>query len=157
MTVICTGAVATCAAASVILAVKLNVPITVGVPDNRPTEERVNPPGNSPALTLQVKGAVPPVAASVVEYAVPNPAEGSVDGVVISRGCGLELDPPGLVPPQLIKIAVRAAQERRSTARFGECRGPREIAIVFSKLDSEHTDGRKTPTQGCMQHFSRMD
>jgi hypothetical protein len=46
-------AVTTCAAASVILAVKLNVPAAVGVPDNRPTVESVNPPGKAPALTLQ--------------------------------------------------------------------------------------------------------
>jgi hypothetical protein len=36
------------------LAVKLNVPAVVGVPLIAPAEESVNPPGNAPALTLQV-------------------------------------------------------------------------------------------------------
>jgi hypothetical protein len=45
--------VAVCAAASVILTVKLNVPVTVGVPDNTPAEESPNPPGIAPALMLQ--------------------------------------------------------------------------------------------------------
>jgi hypothetical protein len=51
---ICIGAVATCAAVSVTFAVKLNVPVAVGVPDNRPAGESVNPPGKAPALVLQV-------------------------------------------------------------------------------------------------------
>ena len=68
--VICRGAVAVCAAASVTLAVKLNVPAVVGVPEIWPAEESVSPPGSAPALTVQVKGVVPPLAASVVEYAV---------------------------------------------------------------------------------------
>ena len=37
----------------------------------------------------------------------------------------------------------------------GAQRGPRGIAIVLFKKDSEYTDGRKTPTQGCMKHFNR--
>ena len=53
--VICRGAVAVRAAASVTLAVKLNVPAVVGVPDKSPAEERVSPPGNAPALTVQVR------------------------------------------------------------------------------------------------------
>jgi hypothetical protein len=88
-TVICRGAVVVCAAASVTLAVKLNVPAVVGVPEIWPAEESVSPLGSAPALTVQVYGVVPPLAARVVEYAVPSLAGGNDDGVVISSGCGL--------------------------------------------------------------------
>ena len=47
-------AVAEAPFASTTFAVKLNVPAVVGVPDKSPAEESVNPPGNAPALTLQV-------------------------------------------------------------------------------------------------------
>jgi hypothetical protein len=51
--VICRGAVAVCAAASVTLAVKLTGPAAAGIPDNTPAEESVNPLGGAPTLTLQ--------------------------------------------------------------------------------------------------------
>ena len=55
-TVICKGAVAVCAVASAILAMKMNGPVAVGVPEITPAEESVNPPGSAPEpeRTLQV-------------------------------------------------------------------------------------------------------
>ena len=53
---------------SVTLAVKLKVPDAVGVPEIAPVAaDRVRPAGNAPELMLQLYGAAPPVAASVVE------------------------------------------------------------------------------------------
>jgi hypothetical protein len=47
------------------------------VPEIVPVEDMVRPPGNAPELTLQLYGVVPPLAASVVEYAVPTCPEGT--------------------------------------------------------------------------------
>jgi hypothetical protein len=70
---------------SATLIVKLNDPDAVGVPEIVPVAERDRPPGKAPELMLQVYGVVPPVAASVVEYAVPTcPAGTKV--VVICTG-----------------------------------------------------------------------
>ena len=52
--VICRGAVAVRAAASVTLAVKLTGPDAVGVPDSTTVEESFNPLGGVPTLMLQV-------------------------------------------------------------------------------------------------------
>jgi hypothetical protein len=52
---------------SVTLTVKVDEPDAVGVPEIVPEADKVNPAGNDPELTLHVYGAVPPVAASVVE------------------------------------------------------------------------------------------
>ena len=57
---------------SVTFIVKLKVPAVVGVPEIVPVADRVRPPGKAPELMLQLYGVVPPVAASVVEYAVPT-------------------------------------------------------------------------------------
>ena len=57
-------------AAFVALAVKLNVPAAVGVPDIVPLPARARPPGNEPPARSQVIGA-DPVAARVWLYAVP--------------------------------------------------------------------------------------
>ncbi len=62
---------------SVTFTVKLNEPDAVGVPEIVPPVESVTPPGNAPELTFQVYGVVPPLAASVVEYAVPTWPEGT--------------------------------------------------------------------------------
>ena len=51
---ICMDAVEVCKAASVTLAVKLAGPAAVGVPDNTPAVESVNPAGSVPALTDHV-------------------------------------------------------------------------------------------------------
>ena len=46
------------------------MPACVGVPLRTPDELRASPGGSVPAVTLQVSGATPPEAASVVEYGV---------------------------------------------------------------------------------------
>ena len=75
-------------AASVTCTVNDAVPAAVGVPEITPVDAtRLNPAGNVPALTLQVYGVVPPLACSVVEYAVPAVPPGS-DVVVTVGGCG---------------------------------------------------------------------
>ena len=62
---------------SVTLAVKLKEPDAVGVPEIVPADDSVRPPGNAPALRLQLYGGVPPLAASVVEYTVPACPDGT--------------------------------------------------------------------------------
>jgi hypothetical protein len=62
---------------SVTFAVNVNEPDAVGVPEIVPPEESVNPPGRAPELMLQPYGVVPPLAASVVEYAVPTVPAGT--------------------------------------------------------------------------------
>jgi hypothetical protein len=58
--------------ASVTCTVNDTVPAAVGVPEISPVDAaRLNPAGNVPALTLQLYGVVPPLACSVVEYAMP--------------------------------------------------------------------------------------
>ena len=79
---ICTGAtaaaivrvndlVAVCAVGaveSVTLAVKLNDPAVVGVPEIVPlAAASVRPAGNAPELMLQLYGVVPPLASIIVE------------------------------------------------------------------------------------------
>ena len=56
---------------SVMVTVKLNVPVTVGVPDSPPPAESTTPAGNAPALTAYAYGAMPPLAASACAYAAP--------------------------------------------------------------------------------------
>src|SRR5215472_16778638 len=70
---------------SVSLAVKLNDPATVGVPEIVPVEDKLRPPGNAPALMFQLYGVVPPLPANAVEYAVPTCPEGT-ETVVICTG-----------------------------------------------------------------------
>ncbi len=59
---------------SVTLKVTFAVPAPAanGVPASTPAEERVSPAGNEPLLTLHVYGEMPPLAASVTEYAAPT-------------------------------------------------------------------------------------
>jgi hypothetical protein len=65
------------------LAVNLNVPAVVGVPEITPVDAaRLNPAGSVPELTLQLYGVVPPLAANVVVYAVPTVLPGSGAAVV---------------------------------------------------------------------------
>jgi hypothetical protein len=53
---------------SVTLAVKLNEPDAVGVPEIVPVPTaKVNPPGSAPELMLQLYGVEPPVAWIIVE------------------------------------------------------------------------------------------
>jgi hypothetical protein len=88
---ICSGFVSERLFASVTFAVKLDVPAVVGVPVITPALDSVNPAGKVPTLTDHVSGAVPPLAASVVEgYAVPTVPLGSVDVVMVGGvGAGL--------------------------------------------------------------------
>jgi hypothetical protein len=62
---------------SVTLTVVLKEPEAVGVPEMVPAADRVKPAGRAPELMLQVYGVVPPLAARVVEYAVPTWPEGT--------------------------------------------------------------------------------
>lgn len=60
-------------------AVKVYVPATVGVPDSMPVAPLSDSPlGSAPDLTVKVYGAVPPLAARVVEYAVPTTPAGGL-------------------------------------------------------------------------------
>jgi hypothetical protein len=69
--------------------VKLEVVAVVGVPLNTPPLLNDSPGGSVPVTTLQLYGAVPPVAANVWLYAVPTVPGGSVLGVVMFSGGGL--------------------------------------------------------------------
>src|SRR4029077_11538144 len=58
-----------------------------GAPEITPVDAaKLNPAGNVPVLTLQLYGVVPPLACSVVEYAVPAVPPGS-DVVATVGGC----------------------------------------------------------------------
>jgi hypothetical protein len=70
---------------SVTFAVKLKEPDAVGVPEIVPLADKPRPAGKAPEATLQLYGVVPPVAASVVEYAVPTCPAG-IEVVVICTG-----------------------------------------------------------------------
>ena len=70
---------------SVTFTVKLKEPEAVGVPDMVPPKDSVRPAGKAPELTLQLYGVVPPLAASVVEYAVPTCSDGT-EAVVTCTG-----------------------------------------------------------------------
>ena len=77
-------------AASVTCTVKLNEPVAVGVPERVPLaafSEMLA--GRAPAVTAQVYGAVPPVAASVCEYELPATPPGSAVPVVMLKGSAL--------------------------------------------------------------------
>jgi hypothetical protein len=67
--------------------VKFAVPAAVGVPLIVPPALRLSPAGNAPPLTLHTYPPVPPVAASVCEYAVPTAPPGR-DAVVTVSGAG---------------------------------------------------------------------
>ena len=74
-------------AASVTCTVNDTVPVVVGVPEITPVDAaKLKPAGSDPALTLQLYGAVPPLACSVVEYAVPVVPPGS-DTVMTAGDC----------------------------------------------------------------------
>ena len=89
---ICRLAVATWAEASVILAEKLNVPAEVGEPDSSPAEERGHSSRQSAGADVPGvrRGAACCGQHCEIERLLIR-AEVSVDAVVISRGCELEL------------------------------------------------------------------
>jgi hypothetical protein len=73
-------------AASFTCTVNDAVPAVVGVPLTCPVALSANPAGKAPALIDQLYGFVPPLACSVVEYAVPAVPPGSVVVVTVG-GC----------------------------------------------------------------------
>jgi hypothetical protein len=73
--------------------VKVNEPETVGVPVILPEEApRVRPEGSDPEATLQLYGAVPPVAASAADYVCCSVPTGKEE-VVIETGLGAGCTP----------------------------------------------------------------
>ena len=75
------------AAASVTVTSKFEVPAVVGVPEMTPALLIASPAGSDPVDSDQLYGVVPPVAARVVEYAVPTVPPGSVV-VEMASGAG---------------------------------------------------------------------
>lgn len=109
---------------SLTCAVKLNVPVAVGVPEIVPLEARVKPEGNDPAVTLQVNPPAPPVAARDCEYVVPTTPLGT-DTVVMVIGCALTArvnvaDADWLCARAFCVNAgnVRSRKAKNNTARF---------------------------------------
>jgi hypothetical protein len=72
--------------------VNVNVPLRLGVPVIAPELERLSPSGKDPLVRTHVYGAMPPVTASVVEYAELTNAFGNGDAVVIVRLVGIEME-----------------------------------------------------------------
>ena len=71
---------------SITLICGLYVPVAVGVPEITPAVDIVKPGGKEPPNRNQLYDGLPPVAAIVVEYAVPVVPDGRVRGVVIESG-----------------------------------------------------------------------
>src|SRR6185369_15111786 len=69
--------------------VKLNVPAVVGVPEMVPLDAKFSPRGIAPAVAVHVYPPLPPVAASVAEYAVPTVAPRKEDVVTLSAGLAI--------------------------------------------------------------------
>jgi hypothetical protein len=71
--------------ASVTVAVKLDVPLVVGVPEITPLlGARLSPAGRLPEVIDHLYGAAPPLALRAVEKGVPEVPEGSVEDVIAS-------------------------------------------------------------------------
>ena len=87
-TVMVSDSVAVCAVGvveSVTFTVNVNEPDAVGVPESVPVDAaRLMPAGKAPELMLQLNGVVPPLAAKVVEYAVPTCPEGTEPVVIVT-------------------------------------------------------------------------
>jgi hypothetical protein len=81
--------------------VKAEVPACVGVPEITPELEMLSPAGKLPFVTDQVYGAVPPVAAKVVEYAIWGLPPGRANEIT-SKACFCkgELPPAPTTPAQ---------------------------------------------------------
>src|SRR5579872_604656 len=86
VTLIDDWALAVAPAASVTVTVKLNVPVVVGLPVMTPLELSETPGGSDPPDRVQVKGGVPPFAASVTCTCPLTPVSGSVNGGIVSGG-----------------------------------------------------------------------
>ena len=89
------GVAAYLPAVSETLAVKLNEPAEVGLPEICPDPDSATPGGRVPAITDQAYGGLPPVAANAAEYGVPILALGNGGAVVRNKGCR-----SGLVPSE---------------------------------------------------------
>jgi len=99
---------------SATFAVKLDVPAVVGVPVIAPPALIESPAGRLPEFTDHVRGAVPPVAASVWLYATPTVSAGRL--AVVMLGAALITIESALVPDAptvsaafAVKLAVPVA------------------------------------------------
>jgi len=73
--------------ASVAVTVKLNVPVTVGVPERTPAVVRVIPAGSAPAVTAYVTVPTPPVCVNVTgPYATPAVPFERLAGLTVMTG-----------------------------------------------------------------------
>ena len=116
-------------AASVTCTVNDAVPTVAGVPEITPVDARLNPAGNMPALTLQLYGVVPPLACSVVEYAVPAVPPGN-DVVVTVGGCAAATG--------ILRFAVAvAAGEPESVTRTVKADVPACVGVPEIRPEAE--------------------
>lgn len=99
--------------------VKPKLPAAAGIPENVPlVAPRTTPDGNSPEGAAKRYGAVPPVTVSVLWYAVPTVAEGSVFEIVSTAelvfcdGAGDAVETPAHAVSHR-RLATRAATARR--------------------------------------------
>lgn len=68
--------------------VKVDTPAVVGVPASTPPADSVRPAGKDPESTLNVYGAMPPLATKVVEYALPTVPAGGLPEMVSGGAIG---------------------------------------------------------------------
>lgn len=104
-------------AESVTMAVKLNAPVAVGAPEMAPVVgAKARPGGSAPALTLQVYGAEPPVADSVVAYVCCAVAAGK-EVVKKRRAAAVTCPDSEVALPQPAEERISAMmKERKRTA-----------------------------------------
>jgi hypothetical protein len=96
---------------SVTVTVKSDFPAVVGVPAIAPAALTFKPAGNSPAVTLQLFGPLPPLACSVCEYAVPAVPFGSEAVVIVSPG--------GAAKHRMPSVATPAARKSKKCLMIG--------------------------------------
>ena len=94
--------------------VKVNVPAVSGVPEMMPVEAEIESPlGRLPALIDHWNGPLPPLEATVCEYAVPTAGVAS-DAVVMLSGAAIRMEvdhvdvPPSAPVTLTVKFAVPA-------------------------------------------------
>jgi hypothetical protein len=102
-------------AASVTVTEKFAVPVAFGVPEITPVDApSLAQVGSVPLDTAHVYAPVPPVAASVVEYAVPSVPAGTL--VVVTCGAGSTVTPTCAVTVVLATdVAVMVAEAGEET------------------------------------------
>jgi len=91
------------------------LPAVVGVPYKTPPLLSVSPAGRVPEVVLQVSAPVPPVAASLMLYAVFTVPGVNGDVVVIARVAGGGVPPPPLPPPQPATNPETKTQKRKAS------------------------------------------